>query len=102
MGGSVDASQYLTEQEFNTGKSGFLKIITDGLAGMNNNNKVEWKPSTVESIPPLTLPTTTVRDWGEPAFEAPYSDPRKAANPHSTDYYTVGAVSPSKWSTGGW
>jgi len=60
--------------------------------------KVEWKPSTVESIPPLTLDRTTVRDWGEPAFNAPYSDPRKAANPHSSDYYTVGAVSPSRWS----
>ena len=48
-----------------------------------------------------TLPTpvaTTTRDWGQPPFETPYSDIRKVANPHSSDYYTVGAVSPSRWS----
>lgn len=48
-----------------------------------------------------TLPTpvaTTTRDWGQPAFETPYSDPRKAANPHASDYYTVGSVYPSRWS----
>ena len=60
--------------------------------------KVEWKPSTVESIPPLTLDRTTVRDMGQPPFEAPYSDTRKIANPHSSDYYTVGKVYPSRWS----
>tara|TARA_R110002167_G_scaffold65333_1_gene184647 strand:+ start:424 stop:714 length:291 start_codon:yes stop_codon:yes gene_type:complete len=57
-----------------------------------------WQPSTVESIPPLTLNRTTVRDLGQP----PNLDVRKNANPHSTDYYTKGAVYPPKWSSGGW
>jgi hypothetical protein len=61
--------------------------------------KVEWKPSTVEEIQPLTLDKTTVRDWGEPAFEEPYGDTRKIANPHSSDFYTVGSVYPTtRWS----
>ena len=49
-----------------------------------------------------TLPTpvaTTVRHLGEPAFESPYSDIRKAANPQSSDHYTVGSVYPTtRWS----
>ena len=49
-----------------------------------------WQSSTVESIPPLTLDRTTVKNWGEPPFEAPYSDPRKVANPQSSPYYTFG------------
>jgi len=40
----------------------------------------------------------TVRDLGEP----PNLDVRKNANPHSTDYYTLGAVHPPQWSKGGW
>jgi len=86
--GSADSSQYLTEQEFNTGKNAFINMLTykEPIA-----KKVEWKPSTVESIPPLTLPTTTVRDWGEPPFQGGFTgDTRKIANPHSTRYYTVG------------
>ena len=49
-----------------------------------------WQSSTVESTPPLTLNRTTTRNWGEPAYEAPYTDPRGRANPHSTSYYTFG------------
>jgi len=40
----------------------------------------------------------TVKDLGQP----PNLDVRKNANPHSTDYYTKGAVYPPKWSSGGW
>ena len=40
----------------------------------------------------------TVRDLGQP----PNLDVRKNANPHSTDYYTLGAVYPPKFSKGGW
>ena len=39
----------------------------------------------------------TVRDLGQP----PNLDVRKNANPHSTDYYTLGAVYPPKYSTKG-
>ena len=40
----------------------------------------------------------TVRDLGQP----PNLDVRKNANPHSTSYYTLGAVYPPKFSKGGW
>ena len=60
--------------------------------------KVEWKPSTVEEIQPLTLERMTVKELGQP----PNLDVRKNANPHSTDYYTKGAVYPPRWSSGGW
>ena len=50
--------------------------------------KVEWKPSTVESIPPLTLERMTVKDLGQP----PNLDVRKNANPHAN----------RKWSLGKW
>ena len=59
--------------------------------------KVEWKPSTVKEVQPLTLDTTTVRDWGEPPLGTKIrnnvmSDIRKKANPHSRDYYTYGKI----------
>jgi len=58
-----------------------------------------WQPSTVKEVQPLTLDTTTVRDWGQPPFEEPYGDTRKIANPHSSDFYTVGSVYPTtRWS----
>ena len=39
----------------------------------------------------LPIETTTVRDWGEPAYQGGFTgDTRKIANPHSTRYYTVG------------
>jgi hypothetical protein len=60
--------------------------------------KVEWKPSTVEEIQPLTLERMTVKELGQP----PNLDVRKNANPHSTSYYTKGAVYPPRWTEGGW
>jgi len=40
----------------------------------------------------------TVRDLGQP----PTLVVRKNPNSHRTDYYTLGAVYPPKWSSGGW
>jgi hypothetical protein len=55
--------------------------------------KITEQNHVVSNITPMT-----VRDLGEP----PNLDVRKNANPHSTDYYTKGAVYPPKWSKGGW
>ena len=85
MVGSADSSQYLTEQEFNTGKNAFINMLTykEPIA-----KKVEWKPSTVKEVQPLTLNRMTVKDLGQP----PNLDVRKNANPHAN----------TKWSLGRW
>jgi hypothetical protein len=81
---STGDSAPLTEAEFNTGKAAFINMLTPKFKEQNH---------VVSNITPMT-----VRDLGQP----PNLDVRKNANPHSTDYYTKGAVYPPKWSSGGW
>ena len=52
----------------------------------------------ISNAPQPQLTAMTIKDLGQP----PNLDVRKDKNPHSTDYYTLGAVYPPKFSKGGW
>ena len=56
---------------------------------INDANKI------ISNAPqPQLTDNMTIKDLGQP----PNLDVRKNANPHSSDYYTLGAVYPPRWS----
>ena len=69
------------------------KVLGSVDASQTADKMIDNNAEKISFIEPMT-----VRDLGQP----PNLDVRKNANPHSTDYYTLGAVYPPKFSKGGW
>ena len=91
VGGSVDSSLKTDKMivDDNVQKTrGFSPNMAQFL--INDANKI-MQSNKNEAVNVLPIETTTVRDWGEPAYQGGFTgDTRKIANPHSTRYYTVG------------